>query len=64
MCIRDSYELGGSDGWDAFTVLPPDKPAQLPEGIALYQSFDPGNESACRLFDLSTDCLLYTSRCV
>ena len=49
------YELGGSDGWDAFTVLPPDKPAQLPEGIALYQTFDPGNESACRLFDLSTD---------
>lgn len=49
------YELGGSDGWDAFTVLPPDKPAQLPEGIALYQTFAPGNESACRLFDLSTD---------
>ena len=49
------YELGGSDGWDAFTVLPPDKPEQLPEGIALYQTFDPGNESACRLFDLSTD---------
>ena len=49
------YELGGSDGWDAFTVLPPDKPAQLPEGIALYRTFDPGNESACRLFDLSTD---------
>ncbi len=36
-------------------MLPPDKPAQLPEGIALYQTFDPGNESACRLFDLSTD---------
>lgn len=27
----------------------------MPEGIALYQTFDPGNESACRLFDLSTD---------
>lgn len=49
------YELGGSDSWDAFTILPPDKPAALPQGIAVYQTFDPENEAACRLFDLNTD---------
>ena len=49
------YELGGSDVWEAFTVLPPDKPSKLPEGIAVYRKFNPEDESACELFDLDLD---------
>lgn len=49
------YELGGSDRWDAFTVLPSDKPGHLPEGIAIYQTFDPESEEGCSLFELDTD---------
>ncbi|MCD7992080.1 MAG: hypothetical protein LUK37_10015, partial [Clostridia bacterium] len=35
--------------------LPSDKPGHLPEGIAIYQTFDPESEEGCSLFDLDTD---------
>ena len=49
------YELGGSDIWEAFTVLPPEKPQKLLEGIYIYRKFDPKNQEACELFDLKLD---------
>lgn len=49
------YELGGTDGWNAFTLLPQETPAALPEGIVLYRSFDPGDPAGCVPFDLTSD---------
>lgn len=49
------YELGGRDIWEAFTILPPEKPDELPDGIAIYSKFVPGDEADCELFDLNID---------
>ncbi len=49
------YELSGRDIWEAFTLIPADKPRELPGDIAIYRTFDPDDASACRMFDLSLD---------
>lgn len=49
------YELGGSDIWEAFTILPQEKPWTLPEGIVLYREFDPEKEENCDEFELNPD---------
>lgn len=49
------YELGGSDIWEAFTILPQEKPQKLPEGIDIYRKFDPAKEADCELFGLNID---------
>ena len=46
------YELGGSDVWEAFTILPAEKTEKLPEGISLYRRFDPNDQNACELFEI------------
>ena len=49
------YELGGSDIWEAFAVIPQEKPQKLVEGISIYRRFVPGDASACELFELNLD---------
>lgn len=49
------YELGGRDLWEAFTLIPAEKPGKLPDGIAIYRTFDPKSGAASQMFDLNLD---------
>ena len=49
------YELGGRDLWEAFTLIPAEKPGKLPDGIAIYRTFDPESGTASQVFDLNLD---------
>lgn len=49
------YELGGSDLWHAFCLLPQEKPEELPEGIALYQTFKADRADSGTLFELDVE---------